>query len=57
MTKAEVLNALTTTGQIGTFQATDNWRTAFQLYNAEKKERLNPNCSTCFKKVRAWLQG
>lgn len=56
MTKGEILNSLKASGELTTFSATSNWRKAFDLYNAEKKDRLSPNCSTCFKKVSAWLQ-
>jgi hypothetical protein len=57
MTKGDILNSLKASGDIIRFTATPVWRKAFDLYNADKKERLSPNCSMCFKKVSAWLQG
>ena len=56
MTKGEILTSLKANGDLTRFTATQTWRKAFDLYNAEKKERLSPNCSSCFKKVSAWLQ-
>jgi len=56
MTKGDILNSLKAKGEFTTFRSTDTWRKAFEMYNTEKKERLSPNCSTCFKKVSAWLQ-
>lgn len=57
MDKAAILAALTASGEINTFRATDNWRVAFSLYNAAHPgSHKNPNCGSCFKDVRTWLQ-
>lgn len=57
MTKQEALTALKTTNQIDVHRRTPAWEAAFSLYNAANNSKLQPNCGSCFRKVRNWLMG
>lgn len=56
MDKAALLAELTGNGNISTFQRTPSWDKAFEAYNKANKEHLRPSCSSCFRKVKAWIQ-
>lgn len=56
MDKASILAELTKSGEISVFRRSPTWEKAFELYNKTTGERLSPNCSSCFKKVSAWLR-
>jgi hypothetical protein len=57
MTKQEALTALKSTNQIDVHRRTPAWEAAFSLYNAANNSKLQPNCGSCFRKVRIWLMG
>jgi len=57
MDKAALLAELTGNGNINTFQRTPSWDKAFEAYNKANKEHLRASCGSCFRKVKAWLQG
>lgn len=56
MTKQEILTELTNSGQISAFRRSSVWDKAFNLYNANSKPKLSQGCTTCYKKVLAWLR-
>lgn len=57
MTKAEVLQALQSSGEIGRFAHTQTWDKAFKLFNeANPNDKKSPRCGTCYKHVLRWLQ-
>ncbi len=56
MTKAEILAALTASGEINTFRSTPTWIKAFELYNATHGGHKSMSCGSCYREVKAWLQ-
>lgn len=56
MDKQAILAVLTASGEINIFSATENWRKAFELYNKTHGGHKSPNCGSCFRDVKAWLQ-
>lgn len=56
MTKQDLLNALTASGEVSVFRATPTWRQAFDLHNKTTGRHKSMNCGTCFKDVLAWLR-
>lgn len=56
MDKGTILAELKKNGNISVFQRTPTWEKAFDLYNAQNRGKLKPNCSLCFRKVKTWLE-
>lgn len=56
MSKTELLAELTANGNVGTFRRTPSWEKAFNFYNLTNHPKLQPNCTTCFRKVLGWLR-
>jgi hypothetical protein len=56
MTKQEVLTELKQKNEFDSSRKTDTWIKAFDLYNAAHPyAKKQPNCGSCFSKVRSWL--
>lgn len=56
MTKQEILAELTNSGQVSAFRRSPGWDKAFNEYNAVNKPKLSQGCTSCYKKVLAWLR-
>lgn len=56
MTKQELLNELTKSGEVSVFRATPTWRMAFDKHNSETKKHKSPHCGSCFKDILEWLK-
>lgn len=51
MTKEEILQALTASGEINTFRRTANWDKAFEWYNKTTGQHKHQNCGSCYREV------
>ena len=56
MSKAEILSALTASGEVSVFRRTLTWEKAFELYNTANKTSKRPSCGSCFRDVLSWLR-
>ena len=56
MDKATVLAALNASGEISVFRRSRNWEIAFDLHNKTTGKHKSPNCGSCFREVKAWLE-
>lgn len=56
MDKATILAELKRTGQIDSSRRSPEWIKAFELYNSQNpRNKLNPSCGSCYRKLRTWL--
>lgn len=56
MTKAELLQALIASGEINVFRRSPTWEKAFDLHNKTTGKHKSPNCGSCFRDVKVWLE-
>ena len=56
--KNQLILDLKTNKKYNHFDTSIAWRQAFKAYNENNKDSLKfpTSCSTCFKKVKAWLE-
>lgn len=56
MTKSEVLAELRAKNELDSARKSPAWLEAFRLYNeAHPQAKRQPNCGSCYTKVKNWL--
>lgn len=56
MSRTELRDMMTVSGELVRFKKTPNWNMAFELYQQETGDKqVSADCGTCFKKVKNWL--